>query len=79
MVIDSKNLILVLRDGRVIICHENGYKIRTLESDFGTTVTDTNQNNFGALHWEKVALKDNGINREEILMSVWSDKAFFKN
>lgn len=79
MVIDSKNLILVLRDGRVIICQDNGYKIRTLESDFGKSVADTNLNNFGALHWEKVALKDNGINREEILMSVWSDKAFFKN
>ena len=79
MVLENKTLIVILKNDRVIICHENGYKIRTLESDFGTTVTDTNLNNFGALHWEKVALKDNGINREEILMSVWSDKAFFKN
>ena len=30
-------------------------------------------------HQEKIALKDNKINREEVLMSVWSDKAFFKN
>ncbi len=79
MVIDSKNLILVLRDGRVIICQDNGYKIRTLESDFGKNVTDSNQNDFGALYWERKALKDNDINREEILMSTWSDKTYFAN
>ena len=79
MVLESKSLIVILQNGRVIICQENGYKIRTLESDAGISVTDTNQNNFGALYWEKVALKDNDINREEILMSIWSDKAFFKN
>lgn len=79
MLIEEKTLIVVLKNDRVIICRENGYKIRTLESDAGIDVTDTNLNNFGALHWEKVALKDNKINREEVLMSVWSDKAFFKN
>lgn len=79
MIIEGKSLIVVLQNDRVIICQDNGYKIRTFESDSGVSVTDTNLNNFGALHWEKVALKDNGINREEILMSVWSDKAFFKN
>ena len=79
MVLENKTLIVILKNDRVIICHENGYKIRTLESDFGTTVTDSNQNDFGALYWERKALKDNDINREEILMSTWSDKVFFKN
>ena len=79
MVLENKTLIVILKNDRVIICQENGYKIRTLESDFGKNVTDSNQNDFGALYWEKVALKDNDINREEILMSVWSDKAYFKN
>lgn len=79
MVIDSKSLILVLRDGRVIICQDNGYKIRTLESDFGKSVSDTKQNDFGSVYWEKKALEDNSINREEILMSTWSDKTYFAN
>ena len=79
MVLENKSLIVILKNDRVIICQENGYKIRTLENDGGVSATDKNQNNFGALYWEKVALKDNDINREEILMSVWSDKAFFKN
>lgn len=79
MVLESKSLIVVLQNDRVIICHENGYKIRTLESDFGTTVIDKNQNDFGALYWERKALKDNGINRDQILMSTWAEKTFFKN
>lgn len=79
MLIEEKTLIVVLKNDRVIICRENGYKIRTLESDAGIDVTDTNLNDFGALYWERKALKDNKINREEVLMSVWSDKAFFKN
>lgn len=79
MVLENKSLIVILKNDRVIICQENGYKIRTLESDFGKNVTDTNLNDFGALYWERKALKDNDINREEILMSIWSDKAFFKN
>ena len=79
MVIENKTLIVILKNDRVIICHENGYKIRTLESDFGTTVTDTNLNNFGALHWEKIALKENDINRDQILMSTWAEKTYFKN
>ena len=79
MLIEEKTLIVVLKNDRVIICRENGYKIRTLESNAGIDVTDTNLNDFGALYWERKALKDNDINREEILMSIWSDKAFFKN
>ena len=79
MVLENKTLIVILKNDRVIICHENGYKIRTLESDFGTTVTDTNQNNLGALHWEKIALKENDINRDQILMSTWAEKTYFKN
>ena len=79
MVLENKTLIVVLQNDRVIICQDNGYKIRTFESDSGVSVADTNLNDFGALYWERKALKDNKINREEILMSVWSDKAFFKN
>lgn len=79
MLIEEKTLIVVLKNDRVIICRENGYKIRTLESNAGIDVTDTNLNDFGALYWKRKALKDNDINREEILMSIWSDKAFFKN
>lgn len=79
MVLEGKSLIVILKNDRVMICQENGYKIRTLESDAGISVTDSNQNDFGVLYWERKALKDNDINREEILMSTWSDKAFFKN
>lgn len=79
MVLESKSLIVILKNDRVIICQDNGYKIRTLESDAGIDVTDSNQNDFGALYWERKALKDNGINRDQILMSTWSDKAYFKN
>lgn len=79
MVLEGKNLIVILKNDRVIICQENGYKIRTLENDAGISVADKNQNDFGALYWERKALKDNDINREEILMSIWSDKAYFKN
>ena len=79
MVLENKTLIVVLQNDRVIICQDNGYKIRTFESDSGVSVADTNLNNFGPLYWEKVALKDNGINREEILMSTWAEKTYFKN
>ena len=79
MLIEEKTLIVVLKNDRVIICRENGYKIRTLESDAGIDVTDTNQNNLGALHWEKIALKENDINRDQILMSTWAEKTYFKN
>ena len=79
MVLENKSLILVLKDGRVIICRDNGYKIRTIQSDFGVSATDTNLNDFGALYWERKALKDNDISREDILMSTWSEKTYFKN
>ena len=72
MVLENKSLIVILKNDRVIICQENGYKIRTLENDEALKKVDEKiKNNFGPLYWLRRALKDNNINKEEILMSTW--------
>ena len=72
MVKELATLWVELKDGRVIVCHHNGYKIRTLENDKALKKVDEKiKNNFGSLYWLRRALKDNNINKEEILMSTW--------
>lgn len=72
MVKEVATLWVELKDSRVIVCHHNGYKIRTLENDEALKkVNEKIKNNFGPLYWLRRALKDNNINKEEILMSTW--------
>lgn len=61
-------LTVVLRDGRVIICQANGYRVRTMDSAFGHDCIDGDHNNYGSVYWKKDAMKSLGIKLEDIVM-----------
>lgn len=63
-------LTILLNDGRVIVCQENGYLVRTIESSFGANCSDADQNNYGAVYWKKQAMKALNVHSEDIAMQA---------
>lgn len=69
-------LTVILNDGRVIICQDNGYKIRTIDSGFGSSCLDSKRNNYGPVYWKKEALKKLGLSISAVAMQIKGDVSF---
>jgi hypothetical protein len=69
---------IILNDGRVIVCQENGYRVRTINSSFGHDCIDGDYNNYGPRYWKKEAMKHLDVSLEDIAMQV-KGKVCFTN
>jgi hypothetical protein len=80
MNIYQPDLTMILNNGKVVLVYDNGYKIRTLQSEAGITCYGPiNEEPKGVRYWKYQALEALDCTIQDVLMQTKKDKVCFKN